>query len=429
MSSPETEAAAGLATLLRHHRLRAGLTQKELAIRTGLSVRAISDVEQSRTTHPRPANLARLADALGLDQQNRIQLEIAARGSMTDDEFIAVRDTEPIPPPAPVHPLLGRDAELTELITLLSIGGQRAVYLSGVVGVGKSRLAMELAQRLFEFEQCSIYWIDMDGRTETATPDPGAFSAVLSHIRDLLRAPTFELTRLTRLLGTRSALLVLDGLSDGVVSPARAQQLLQACPSLRLLVTTRASALAAGEPLYLLNPLALPNSKPTDLAQVRQVAAMQLFLFHLRQTRLGFTLDAAAAAAVASICHSLDGLPAAIESGARWSLVYSLRNLAELLSRDPFMMAIMPSSFDHRMLKVREALRDTIAQLTTEQRDLLVTGESRVWSVAEVAQAVGRDPHEVAHDVYALVLGGLVRRIDIGDEPFFRTLNVVRTLL
>lgn len=217
--------------LLRTHRERAGLTQRHLADLTTLSERAIRDLECGRARRPRPATVRLLADGLTLRAEKRAAFLASARGT--------------VPPPG----LLGRDAELAVLAELLGEDGDRLVTITGVGGVGKTRLAMAAATRL---------------------PGP---------------------------------VLVLDA-----AEPAAAAKQL---PRTRLLCTARAPLGLPGERVVPLLPLAVPAGH--DLAEVADSPSARLLLRHIRALDPGFRLDRTTVAAVAGICALVDGLPAALE--------------------------------------------------------------------------------------------------------------------
>lgn len=141
--------AAAFASLLQHHRLRAGLTQEELAERAGLSVRAISDLERGVKTRPRAYTVHHLAGALGLSSNDRTAFEQAARAGATSGEGRPEAGRPPVGAflgATPEQPLVARDAERRALAVLLDAAAMdrgRLVLLPGEPGAGKTRLAQE----------------------------------------------------------------------------------------------------------------------------------------------------------------------------------------------------------------------------------------------------------------------------------------------
>jgi transcriptional regulator with XRE-family HTH domain len=133
--------------LLRRLRMDAGLTQQELAERAGLSLNAVNALERGVRRHPYPHTVRSLADALGLSEEERASLlaAIPARGK-TASAVATPASVLEATLPSPPTPLLGRERELGEIREFL-LGGSavRLLTLTGIGGVGKTRLAVEAA--------------------------------------------------------------------------------------------------------------------------------------------------------------------------------------------------------------------------------------------------------------------------------------------
>jgi integrase len=137
-------------TLLRRHRLIAGLTQEELAQRAGLSLRGVSDLERGLRQLPYPDTVARLIAALGF------------RPSEQDALYAARRRPPPRSPvPAPLTSFIGRQTELSDVERLLD--ASRLVTLTGAGGEGKTRLALEVARRRADVFQQSVEFVPLAG--------------------------------------------------------------------------------------------------------------------------------------------------------------------------------------------------------------------------------------------------------------------------
>jgi transcriptional regulator with XRE-family HTH domain len=132
------------AALLQGHRVAAGFSQEELAERAGLSRRGISDLERGERRSPHPATVRRLASALGLGLTKQAALMASAHATTTAITGV-VRATPPLP--VPLTSFIGREPELAGVHQQLRT--TRLLTLTGPGGVGKTRLALEFAGKLF----------------------------------------------------------------------------------------------------------------------------------------------------------------------------------------------------------------------------------------------------------------------------------------
>src|SRR5918998_1008986 len=131
--------------LLRGMREHAGITQEELALRAGLSTNAVSAMERGVRRRPYPHTVRSLADALGLAEEERASL-LAAVPSRGGSGWGAADTPERTALPHPATPVLGRERELDEVVGLIARPEVRILTLTGVGGVGKTRLAVEVAR-------------------------------------------------------------------------------------------------------------------------------------------------------------------------------------------------------------------------------------------------------------------------------------------
>lgn len=375
------------AEVLRGCRLRRGVTQQQLAELSAVSVRALRELEIGRVSRPRRDTVRLIADGLGLTGRARVEFETAARrGDESGDVDFA-------PLPAALDGLLGRDAEVRALRDLLGADGHRLVTLTGLAGVGKTRLALEVAGGLRRDEGLPVRWLES-----------GA-----------------DLGSLAALIGDRPALLVLDGYSaDG----ARIVSLLRDCRELRILLTSRAPLGIAGERTVPVAPLAVPGRDAGfDPAALARVPSVRLLLRHVRRTRPDFELTPSTVPAVAELCRLLDGIPLVLEAVAAWFLVYEPAELLDLVRRDPF------GVLDHRA-DLHEHLDEILAALDPAESALLgrlAVGE-RGWSIRD-AVSLGRMPEAVcARLVRRLLLRGVLRPVDTAGQVRFRVLELVRFL-
>ncbi|MFD5075767.1 helix-turn-helix domain-containing protein [Streptomyces sp. NPDC058371] len=412
--------AAPFGRRLRDLRLRSGLSQKQLARSSTLSVRAIRDLENGRVRHPRADSLRLLADALGVTARQMSRL--------ANDHSLGLLTGAA--EPAVSGPLIGREQEVAALTTMLGAEHHRLITITGIEGVGKTRLALEVAHALEAAEQSTVLWLPLDDdRLRGGKPPLGAPEQPPWMREDVHRGPDVR-RRLAETIGESNSLLVLDGARPEDESADTAAQLLAVCPRLRILVTTRNPVDMPYDTLFPLAPLPVPSSD-TEPADLDTVASVALLLAQTKRIQPAFRPNSQVLADVARICRALDGLPAALESAAHWSLIYSLRQLAHQLTVEPLTVARRPRG-DHQRLDAYASVQHTVATLSGRQRDLLATmslNTSRetdgYWSVPEVADEMGLPAADCADDIYHLVILGILRRVDRHDVAMFKVLNIV----
>ncbi len=294
--------------LLRSHRLTAGLSQEALAERSGLSTLEVSHLERGQRRGPRRATVAALVAALGLSTGQAAALEEAAHRRRQP------RPARPVRPsglPRAETPLLGRETDLAVLPFLLRQADGRLLTLVGPAGVGKTRLALEVAVRLAASVPDGLTWVDLAPLHEA-----GLVAPTLAARLGLRTDTATDTAILVAHLQSRDALLVLDNLEHLLPAGALLQQLLDACPRLRILATSRVKLGLRGERSYALSPLALPPPGEDDPQRVEEYAAVALFLERARIVAPGLALTTSTAPVVAAVCCRLDGLPLAIELAA-----------------------------------------------------------------------------------------------------------------
>ncbi|MBX3015153.1 MAG: tetratricopeptide repeat protein [Caldilineaceae bacterium] len=215
--------------------------------------------------------------------------------------------------PMPLTPLLGRDLEIRAVCRLLQQPDVRLITLTGPGGVGKTRLALQVAQTCQRAFADGAVVVSLVPIRDPALVLPTIAQAL--GIQDAGDLPPLD--RLQSYLQEKELLLLLDNVEQVVAAAPALAQLLMTCPYLTLLVTSRAALHLSGEYTYPVAPLALPDLRQlpplTDLAQIPSVA---LFVQRTHAAMPTFQLDETNAAAVAALCVHLDGLPLALELAA-----------------------------------------------------------------------------------------------------------------
>jgi predicted ATPase/DNA-binding XRE family transcriptional regulator len=287
---------AALAPLLRSLRERAGLTQEELASRAGLSTRTVSDIERGLRLRLYADTTDRLSDALALDADVREQFRDAARGREADPRHQAAL-------PRPLTALVGRGAEVAELSRLLLPGGRRLVTVTGLGGVGKTRVALAACDHLEAAYDGMVRFAAVAPNQDPARV-PGLVAASLDAASDLTP------DQLRSHLAGRPALVLLDAFEHALDAAPAIESLLVAVPTLHLLVTSRVRVPVTGAHEVALEPLAIPDPSSEAWSTTGAVA---LFLARAADVRADVTDHPDL---VVEVCRRVSGLPLALELAA-----------------------------------------------------------------------------------------------------------------
>ena len=292
----------------------AGLTQEELAGRAGLSPNAVSALERGQRKRPYPHTVRSLADALELPEEERAALlEAVPKRGEPDSSGAKATTPSSSSLPRPVTLLVGREREIEQVVALISDPETRLLTLTGIGGVGKTRLATQAAREVEALFPGGVAFVGL-----ASLSDPDLF--VPTVLRSLGqgeaegRSPGEAL--IEHLRGKR-LLLVLDNFEQLLEAAPEVAALIEECPDLTVLVTSRAPLRVRGEREYAVPPLALPAStRSPEEAGVADSSSGKLFLERARAVSSSFEITAENAAAVATICWRLAGLPLALELAA-----------------------------------------------------------------------------------------------------------------
>lgn len=364
------ETSLGFGTLLRSFRLARGVSQEELAARSGLSVQSVSALERGARRAPYRHTVNALADGLALSPDERERLARAAaqpRGPRTTKRGGASAGARF---PAYGTAFIGREREYREIAAL--VGRSRIVTIGGFGGVGKTRLAIEVGRDLSLTAARETFFVDF-----CAVRDP---TQVVARIAAAFRfADTFAgtaLEALTAALSHRDVMLVLDNCESVIDECARVvETLVRGCPRVHVLATSREPLQIDGEALYRLESLD------------RATAAIDLFVDRLVAS--GVAADAPDRGLVAQIVARLDGIPLAIELSAGLARTRSLPDILGALSSVDFLtIAERRSTVGHHRT-MHAAIEWSYAALSDDERmDLRLLAYPVAGTTREGARAL-----------------------------------------
>jgi predicted ATPase/DNA-binding CsgD family transcriptional regulator/Tfp pilus assembly protein PilF len=231
--------------------------------------------------------------------------------------------------PAQLPPLIGRDTDLAIVSALLGQPSVRLVTLTGVGGVGKTRLALQVAASLLDHYADGVWFVDL-----ASLNDPALIPAAIAQTLHLTETGRQSLGgRVIDYLRSKHLLLVLDNFEHLLAAAPFLADLVAAAPGVQLLVTSRALLRLSGENEVVVPTLALPDLARLDSRDhPTRYPAMQLFIDRARAAHPSFPVTEDTIPVLAEICHRLDGLPLALELAAARCKLFNPQTLLTRLS-------------------------------------------------------------------------------------------------
>jgi predicted ATPase/DNA-binding winged helix-turn-helix (wHTH) protein len=328
--------------------------------------------------------------------------------------------------PAPTSDLIGRNAEIREVIGLAA--GHRFVTLTGPGGIGKTRLGLEVARRLLP------RFADGIGIAELAAlTDPQLVPVTVAAAFGLeLAARAVSPERIAAALGSKHIMLVLDNCEHVIdASAGMVEALLRANPAAHVIATSREPLRAESEHLYRVPPLAVPTEDMHALEDVLRTGAAALFVARVQAADPRFAPDQHTAAAIAAICRRLDGIPLALELAAARAATLGVQELASRLD-DCFNLLTegrrtalrrhqtLRATFDWSYALLPEAERAVLRQLSIFADGFTVAAASVVVASVEIPAP------DVVEGLAKLVTKSLVAADAAGAIVQYRLLETMR---
>ncbi|MCW6010306.1 helix-turn-helix domain-containing protein [Micromonospora sp. CPCC 205371] len=398
-----------LGELLVRHRTAAGLAQRELAERCGLSERAIRDLERGVRT-PRTHSVRAVAAALGLTGDDLRAFLAAARP-------VTALEAPPVPavPPHAPGDLIGRDRDLRALADLATGARHRLITVTGPAGVGKSRLAAELAATLAPRTGLAVRTLDL-----SAVCEPELVGELIAGALGCGTSALPPVERIAAHLRDQRLVLLLDRFEQLVSAAPVVATLVRRCPRLTVVVTSQ-------------RPLRIRDERIVALRPLDPDAAAALFARRATAVRPEFSLGDDTAEAVAGICQRVGYLPLAIElAAARVRLLHPVELAARLDSR---LQVLTDGARDlpprHRSL--RAAIEASLEVVAAPARTLFrwlgaFAGGAALDAAEATTAAMGRDREWLLAALTELVDINLVRPVDGGGTTRYTLPDAVAEL-
>ena len=379
---------------LKALREAAGFTQEELATIAGLSVHAVSALERGERRRPHVETVRALSAALDLTGATRDALLESARAAAPTAAADELRD---VSLPLALTIFLGRDTDLQTLRAWLSDPTARLITLTGPGGVGKTRLALELARAIAAQGATRVAFVPL-----AAVRNPAFVAPAIAEALGLPDVMALDLPRRARAAcDNQPTLLVLDNFEQVLEATPLVADLLRSVTTLRVLVTSRAALRVRGEREYTVGPLALDvDAAATSPADFARSPAVRLFVERVRDAQPDFRLTSKNGPTVTAICRRLDALPLALELAAPWIKVLTVEDLLRRLTDDVLLSTVGPRDLPER--------QQTINATVAWSYQLLSPNEQRVFR--RLGALPGRFPIEAAVAVLAGDAG--VGRVD-----------------
>src|SRR4051812_42036887 len=270
--------------------------------------------------------------------------------------------------PSQLTAFVGRVAEIDEIHKLLALPECRLLTLTGVGGIGKTRLALQAAGQMAKTFVDGVHFVALQPTTSIHF----FISTVADAIGFTLAGPEEPQTQLFTYLRKKELLLIIDNFEQLLDGVTLLIALLETAPRVKLLVTSRELLHLQEEWVYPLQGLPYPNAPAVlgeEWATLTHYSAVQLFVERARRVRRGFSLEAEAADIV-TICQMVEGMPLALELAAAWTQSLTCRTIADEIRRNLDFLATDWRNFPDRQRSMRAVFDYSRNLLTPTEQEV-----------------------------------------------------------
>jgi predicted ATPase/serine/threonine protein kinase/Tfp pilus assembly protein PilF len=329
------------------------------------------------------------------------------------------------------RPIIGREREVEEVCGILRGGDIQILTLTGVGGMGKTRLAQAVAEKLVPEFRDGVYFVEL-----AAVTQPEMIAATIAQtlgVKEEGERPAVEI--LGEHLVSRSTLIVVDNFEQVVEGSPVLAEILASASSTKMLVTSRVTLRLQNEHEYIVPPLAPPDGLKVPFVEIEANPAVRLFVDRAHSANKAFALSKENARDVAAICTKLEGLPLAIELAAARTKVLSPAEILEKLDYRLQLLTGGPRDLPERQRTMHGAIAWSYDLLTDEEKRLfrqlsVFNGGFRLEAVEAIFES---GPQTSSHTHFVLDLVSslvdqslLLQREQRSGGHRFRMLEVVR---
>jgi predicted ATPase/DNA-binding CsgD family transcriptional regulator len=289
--------------------------------------------------------------------------------------------------PVQITPFVGRDAEIAALRELLGQENVRLVTIAGAGGMGKTRLAIEVAVRQIDKFPDGVFFVPL---APVGNPDKIPF-ALAEQLEFSFYGSSDPADQILDYLESQRFMLIFDNFEHLITRADFIAAILQRAPNVTILVTSRERLLVAGEAVLWLKGLSFPDEPDTELTDPDQAAAeygsIGLFLHHVRLVRSDLAFDPAMISEVARICKLVDGMPLALILAASWVDALSLEALGNAIARGIDVLAT-----EQRDLPPRQrSIRATFEASSLIEKSLITLPSQNRYELHELLRQFARE--------------------------------------
>ncbi len=334
----------------------------------------------------------------------------------------------------PRSPLIGRDHDVAFVRHLLQQEHVGLLTLAGPGGIGKTRLALQVATTLIDDFVDGVYVVPL-----APIRDAELVGLAIAQALDVREASGRSLLEsLQAYLEQRQLLLLLDNFEQVLAAAPLLATLLARCQRLKILVTSRATLHLYGEQEYAVPPLTLPDAKRLaasgvdHVTHLAQVAAVELFVQRAVAVKPDFALTTSNARAVSEICIGLDGLPLAIELAAAKVKLFSPLALQARLQQRLTLLTNGPNDLPERQRTLRAEIAWSYDLLTAHEQTLfqrfaVFVGGFTLTAAEAIGSALSDQAVDVLEGITRLLDQNLLKQVEQSDgEPRFGMLETIR---